>query len=221
MFSDTDLVPISALQHQMYCPRQLGLIHVEHIWSDNALTADGVVRHARVHDTHHETRAGVRTEFGVFIRSLEYGLVGQADVVEFEAGVPFPVEHKRGKPKKDEVDAVQLCAQGMCLEEMCGVPVPAGALFYGKTRRRVDVVFDERLRLLVIETAEAVRRILCDEMTPTVVYERKKCDRCSLNEACLPKVCGPRTSAAAKLARLLEEDPDEGREQRLDEDDEL
>lgn len=136
MFSEDDLLMLSALQHLSFCPRQCALIHIEQIWAENVFTAEGRVMHERAHDEdRRETRAGVRVERGMPLRSLKLGLIGKADVVEFHSGLggkgwtPFPVEYKRGKPKVDDCDKVQLCAQALCLEEMLGVAVPAGALF--------------------------------------------------------------------------------------------
>jgi CRISPR-associated exonuclease Cas4 len=150
--------------------------------------------HDKVHDDGFETRDGVRIERSVALRSLNMGLVGVADVVEFhkKAGggwQPFPVEHKRGKPKPDDCDKVQLCAQALCLEEMLETAVPEGALFYGKTRRRLDVVFDPALRLETQETARRLHEFIAAGKTPSAVYE-KKCESCSLKEVCLPKMAG-------------------------------
>ncbi len=146
IYSEDDLFMISALQHYAFCPRQCALIHIEQAWLENRWTAEGRILHERVHEQEGESRAGVRIERGLPLRSLRLGLVGVADVVEFHP-LPgggwqlFPVEYKRGKPKPDHCDEVQLCAQAMCLEEMMGVEVSQGALFYGKTRHRHDVAF--------------------------------------------------------------------------------
>ena len=156
---DSDLIPISALSHYSFCPRRCAFIHIEHQWEENRFTAEGRIMHERVHEEGSEMRAGVRIERGVSLRSLRLGLIGKADVVEFhrrEDGIwrPFPVEYKRGKPKPDHCDKIQLCAQALCLEEMIQAEIPGGALFYGQTRRRLDVVFDNNLRR---ETEEAAR----------------------------------------------------------------
>ena len=140
-YSEDDLIMISALQHFAFCPRQCALIHIEQVWTESGLTAEGRIMHEKVHEEQRESRGAVRIECGIPLRSLRLGLIGKADVVEFHRigkGVwqPFPVEYKRGKPKPDHCDKVQLCAQAMCLEEMLSVPVPEGALFYGRTRRR-------------------------------------------------------------------------------------
>jgi CRISPR-associated exonuclease Cas4 len=149
-YIEEDLIMISALQHLAFCPRQCALIHVEQMWQESGLTAEGRILHERVHEQEGESRAGVRIERGLPLRSLRLGLVGVADVVEFHplpggGWRPFPVEYKRGKPKPDRCDEVQLCAQAMCLEEMMEVEVPQGSLFYGKTRHRHDVAFNENV----------------------------------------------------------------------------
>ncbi len=151
MHSEDDLLMLSALQHLLFCPRQCALIHVEQQWTENRLTAEGRILHERVHTAAKESRRTIKIEFDVPIRSLQLGLIGRADIVEFRLQnngywQPFPVEYKRGRPKKDDSDRVQLCAQGMCLEEMLDVEVPCGALFYGKKNRRVEVLFDHVLR---------------------------------------------------------------------------
>jgi len=158
MYTESDLLPLSGLQHLAFCPRQCALIHIEGAWGENRLTAEGRVMHKRVDEREHETRGDVRREYGLRIRSLALGLSGIADTVEFrrdgESWHPFPVEHKRGKPKGDNpCDRVQLCAQAICLEEMCDCAIPAGALFYGETRQREDVAFDPTLRALTAARA--------------------------------------------------------------------
>ena len=145
--SERELVPISALNQYAYCPRRCALIHIEQIWAENRFTAEGRIMHEHVHEENHAVRADIRIDYGVSIRSLRTGLIGKADVVEFHrqqdgSWLPFPVEYKRGKPKADNSDKIQLCAQAICLEEMLSTAVPAGALFYGQTRRRLDVLFD-------------------------------------------------------------------------------
>jgi CRISPR-associated exonuclease Cas4 len=207
-FSEEDLIMISALQHYAFCPRQCALIHIEQIWRESGLTAEGRVLHERVHEQEGETRAGVRLERGLPLRSLRIGLIGKADLIEFhKTGKgqwrPFPVEYKRGKPKADRCDEVQLCAQALCLEEMMGVDVPQGALFYGKTRHRHEVEFDSRLRQETEETAKQVRDLIASGQTPKPVYE-KKCKQCSLVEICLPKSLGRKRSISRYLSEAIE-----------------
>jgi CRISPR-associated exonuclease Cas4 len=194
MYHEDDLLMLSALQHLLFCPRQCALIHIEQLWIENRLTAEGRILHERVHTAAKESRGKVRVEFDMPIRSLELGLIGRADVVELhllENGTwqPYPVEYKRGRPKKDDSDRVQLCAQALCLEEMLSVNVPAGALYYGKKKRRTVVEFDQRLRQTTRETAHALHDLLESRCTPPPQYSRR-CDNCSFVELCLPKtVC--------------------------------
>ncbi|MEI6125850.1 MAG: CRISPR-associated protein Cas4 [Pseudomonadota bacterium] len=190
-YSDDDLIMISALPHYFYCPRRCALIHIEQVWNENRFTAEGRIMHDKVHEEGTESRGDVRIERALPLRSLRLGLSGIADVVEFHrlphgTFQPFPVEYKRGKPKPDDCDRVQICAQAVCLEEMLGVSIPAGAIFYGKTRHRHDVVFDEALRQETEEIAGKVHELIEAGQTPKPVYE-KKCDSCSLFEICLPK----------------------------------
>lgn len=179
------LVPVSALQHYLFCPRQCALIHVERIWAEDGATAEGRLMHERVDGGRPDRRAGVRTVRGMVLRSLVHGLSGKADAVEFHGPVPYPVEYKRGRPKAHRADAVQLCAQALCLEEMFGLPVPEGALFYGQTRKRQVVPFDAELRALTARVAADCRAMIADGRTPAP-HETPACRRCSLAEACRP-----------------------------------
>jgi CRISPR-associated exonuclease Cas4 len=193
-YSEDDLLPLSGLQHFMYCPRQCALIHVEQAWSENLFTAEGRIMHDKADTADRESRGNVRIEYGVPMRSLRLGLIGKADVVEFYkvddgSRVPFPVEYKRGKPKIDDSDKVQLCAQALCLEEMLGVEIPNGALFYGRTRRREAVVFDEKLRLETEEVSCNVHELIATGITPKAEYS-KKCRKCSLYDLCMPRIGG-------------------------------
>jgi CRISPR-associated exonuclease Cas4 len=181
------LIPLSALQHQLFCPRQCALIHVEGLWADDVRTAEGHIFHERVGTGKPETRTGVRIVRNVALRSLALGVVGKADVVELigDPPQPFPVEYKRGKPKAHRADEVQLCAQAICLEEMFGKPVPEGALFYGEVRRRHPVQFDAELRDLTARTAVAARHNILNGITPPPV-KFPGCARCSLESLCQP-----------------------------------
>jgi CRISPR-associated exonuclease Cas4 len=212
MFPESDLVPLSALQHYVVCPRQCALIHLEQVWVESARTAEGRVNHERVDKGGAEVRDGVRRAFGVPLRSLALGLSGKADVVEFHPSpdggeVPFPVEHKRGRPKAHDADRVQLCAQGLCLEEMLGVPVPAGALFYGETRRRQDVALDAALRGRTVQVAAAVHALFAAGVTPPPPAGAP-CRSCSLEPACRPNAFrSGRVGVAAWIAARLKEVP--------------
>jgi len=193
-FTEDDLLPLSGLQHLSFCERQCALIHIEQAWAENLFTAEGRVMHDRVHEADSESRGDIRVEYSMSLRSLRLGLIAKADVVEFHRNRepcggkwrPFPVEYKRGRPKKDNVDKVQLCAQALCLEEMLAVEVPSGALFYGKTRHRQDVDFDANLRSETEDTAKRFHALVEAGKTPKPVFG-KRCDSCSMKHLCLPK----------------------------------
>ena len=186
-FSDSDLLPLSALQHFAYCPRQCALIHLEQQWTENRFTAEGRAQHDRVDRPEHETRDGIRYEYAVLLRSLRLGLIGKADVVEFHEDKVYPVEHKRGRPKPTHCDWVQLCAQALCLEETLGVEIGEGAIFYGLPRRRQPVEFSSELRKETEQTAAALHELIRGGKTPPAEYDKKKCDACSLFETCMPQ----------------------------------
>jgi CRISPR-associated exonuclease Cas4 len=207
-YTEDDLIPLSALQHVVFCERQCALIHVEQVWDENLFTAEGRIMHERVHDRDRESRGDVRIERGLPLRSLKLGLIGKADVIEFhrtEGGKwqPFPVEYKRGKPKLDDCDKVQLCAQAMCLEEMLDMDVPCGALYYGRTRHRLEVTFDHALREETEKAAARARELIQDGITPKANYT-KKCKSCSLQVHCMPKLLQKR-SVEKYLTRMVEE----------------
>lgn len=163
--------------------------------------------HKRVDEREHETRGNIRREYGLHIRSLALGLRGIADAVEFRrqgtSWQPFPVEHKRGESKGDNpCDRVQLCAQAICLEELCAASIPAGALFYGVTRQREDVAFDAALRALTLDTARRLHALVASGVTPPPVYS-PRCKSCSLLVDCRPRLVSSRRSARLYLHRLL------------------
>lgn len=186
-------LPISALQHWLYCPRQCALIHLERCWVESLSTALGRLEHQAVDRKHRDTRRGIKAAFGLDLVCERLGLVGKADVVEWhpEVGqlVPFPVEHKHGASKTQDWDRVQLCAQALCLEEMLQVPVPRGALFYARTRRREEVAFSPALRQATEAAVRDMAAILSGNRTPPAVWG-KRCKGCSLLERCLPKLPG-------------------------------
>ena len=204
-----ELIPISALTQYAYCPRRCALIHIEQIWTENKFTAEGRIMHEHVHEEGNESRGDVRIERGASLRSLELGVIGKADVVEYHRQADgswqaFPVEYKRGKPKPDHSDKIQLCAQALCLEEMLDTHIPAGALFYGKTRRRLDVEFDEALRQETRDAARLTHELIASKKTPGPVYE-KRCESCSLIAECLPKTVQKKRSVESYLKRMLDE----------------
>jgi CRISPR-associated exonuclease Cas4 len=190
--SDADSpLPISALQHAVYCLRQAALIHIERLWEENRFTAEGRVLHDVAHEAGTRKSRGVRRVSALPLACGRLNLAGVADVVEFHAGsggeTAFPIEYKRGKAKLHRADEVQLCAQALCLEEMTGLPVPEGALFYGETRRRVLVSFDAELRKLTEDTATAFGALVAEGRTPPAEYKANRCRACSLLELCRPK----------------------------------
>jgi len=219
LFTEDDLLPLSGLQHLLFCERQWALIHIERQWEENRLTQEGRVLHEHVHESGTEARPGVVVARGLRVRSLRLGLSGETDVVEFQrtqegtAGAmqldgragwwtPFPVEYKRGRPKRDAWDEVQLCAQALCLEETFGVAIAAGALFYGTHRRRTHVDFDQPLRAQTEELAQRMHAMYSAGTTPPAVYE-SKCERCSLINRCMPKMSTRRRDVARYLATAL------------------
>jgi CRISPR-associated exonuclease Cas4 len=206
---DDNLIPLSALQHYLYCPRQCALIHLEQLWAESRHTAEGRLMHDRADEPGMEVRHGVRTATAMPLAAPSLGISGKADVVEFrttdEGVVPLPVEYKRGRPKAHRADEVQLCAQALCLESMLSCVVPEGALFYGQTRRRKQVIFDDPLRALTLETIRAVRKMFDERHTPQAVYESKRCDSCSLLDLCRPHELGRRTSVRDWLLQQMTE----------------
>lgn len=197
MFTEDQLLPISALQHLLFCERQCALIHLEQAWAENQFTAEGRILHNRAHDAPDESRPGVRITHSLPVRSLTLGLSGQCDVVEFyDDNTITVIEYKRGKPKSHSADEVQLCAQALCLEEMLTTTIPGGALFYGQRKRRTEIPFDSALRKLTIETAVKLHNLIDSRQTPPAI-RGKHCDSCSLIDICLPDSLRFKRGAAA------------------------
>jgi len=216
MYTEDDLLPLSGLQHLLFCERQWGLIHLEQVWEENRQTAEGRVLHEKAHRGGVENRPGVRISRGLRIHSFRHGLSGEADVVEFrptqdgvtlpdEDGLwqPYPVEYKRGKPKQDSCDEVQLCAQALCLEEMFGTRLSAGALYYGQPRRRIKVLFAPQLRERTELLAARMHALYRMGRTPLASYQAK-CDSCSLVHRCVPKLFSKPGSVRCYLDRALD-----------------
>lgn len=186
---EENLLAISALQHYAYCPRQFALIHIEQMWEENRFTAEGRVLHERVDSGVAEHRRGTRSERGVLLRSLRYRINGKMDLLEIDQGDPpryFPVEYKRGKPKIEDWDRIQLCAQALCIEEMRDVHVNEGAIWYWEVRKREPVVIDELLRETTIAVIEGAHSLLASSKTPPPTENRKRCRACSLVDLCEP-----------------------------------
>ncbi|TNH03947.1 CRISPR-associated protein Cas4 [Testudinibacter sp. TR-2022] len=201
-------ISLSALQHYAFCPRQCALIHNEQVWAENFLTAQGRALHERVDSGEPETRKGIRFERSVHVSAEALGLSGILDMVEHElaTGRLKPVEYKRGKPKPEHWDEIQLCAQALCLEEMTGKTVDEGALWYQQTRHREPILFSDSLRQETLAVIAKVRSLLESGETPLPVYG-KHCKACSLLELCQP-VLLKRDRSAAYIAALYREESD-------------
>ncbi len=217
-YAEEDYLMISGIQHFMFCQRQWALIHIEQEWMENRLTAEGEVIHRNAHkDSFVEKRPGILVTRALRVASRELGLTGQCDVVEFlsaEEGCRLhghrglwqvvPVEYKRGKDKSDDSDIFQLCAEALCLEEMLSCTIPYGFLYYNEIRRRREIEFTEELRSRVKETAKEMHRLFQKGHTPKGKLS-KKCQSCSLNPICIPKLCR-NVSAKAYMEKLLSEE---------------
>jgi CRISPR-associated exonuclease Cas4 len=196
--TETDPTPLSALQHWAYCPRQCGLIHLEQAFEDNIHTARGQAVHHLVDEPGYEMKAGVKVERALPLWSDRLNLIGKADLVEFHPdGTVFPVEFKHGRKRAMVHDDLQLAAQAMCLEDMLDRPVPKGAIYHASSRRRREVVVTQELRLLVVETANAIRAMLASGNLPPPANDGR-CIECSLKDICQPEALGDQ----AKLAQL-------------------
>lgn len=203
MEENSDLIPISALNHYAYCPRRCALIHVEQTYTENVYTMRGRDLHERT-DREEESgwEEGVRVERALPLFSKRLGLIGKADVVEFHGETPYPVEYKSGPNRRFENDDLQLCAQAMCLEEMLSRDVERGAIFHHKSRRRREVVFTPALRIRVEEVVTAIRAMWIDKTLPPPVNDHR-CEHCSLHEVCMPSVIGEQQRAAAVVRTLF------------------
>jgi CRISPR-associated exonuclease Cas4 len=184
--SNIDPIPLSALQHWAYCPRQCGLIHLERDFEENVHTMRGRAVHHLVDEPGYEITSGVKVERALPLWSDRIGLIGKADLVEFHPdGSVLPVEFKHGPRRKRSCDDVQVAGQAICLEEMLGRPVPKGAIFHATSRRRRELVITPELRRLVADAASAIRRMLDDGILPAPVNDAR-CTECSLRYVCEP-----------------------------------
>jgi CRISPR-associated exonuclease Cas4 len=216
-YTPDELLPLSGIQHFIFCRRQWALIHVERQWQENVLTAEGRILHKRADDPFFtETRNGVIMARSVPIASYRLGLSGVCDVVEFSESLegvklpgreglylPAPVEYKRGKPKREPSDEAQLCAQAICLEDMLAVTIPLGYLYYGQTRHRVEVALTAELRGLVRKMSEEMHAYFQRGYTPRV-KPFKGCRSCSLADVCLPDLQGETVSASKYIQKQIE-----------------
>ena len=219
MYEEEDYLLLSGIQHFSFCRRQWALIHIEQLWEENLRTTEGQLLHERVHDpAQTELRGTIYTVRGMRVHSPTLGVSGECDAVEFRkdpGGIPlagkeglwqpFPIEYKRGEPKDGNCDAVQLCAQAMCLEEMLCCKIPCGALYYGQTRHRENVTFSPELREEVQTTLAEMHQLFQRGFTP-LVKPAKRCNACSMKELCLP-VLAKNKSVNDYLAAAMEEMP--------------
>jgi len=222
-YTEEDLLPLSAIQHFAFCERQWGLIHLEQQWQENQKTAEGRVLHEKVHNPDYGgSRDGIFYTRSLPLKSFQLGLVGVADMVEFhplEADadqngtalparkglyLPVPIEYKRGRPKKDDRDAVQLCAQAMSLEEMLGVTIDKGYLFYGQTRHRVEVLFDHKLRSRVADLSMRMHKAYMEGKTPQA-GKGVKCSLCSMEDLCMPQLTRQHKAVQEYIEQQLNE----------------
>ncbi|MGH4118788.1 CRISPR-associated protein Cas4 [Clostridium sp.] len=201
-YKEDDFLLLSGIQHFVFCKRQWALIHIEQQWQENLRTIEGEILHEKTHDeTVKEKRGDLIISRGMAIFSRTLGITGACDVVELhksQDGVnifgregtykPVPVEYKRGKPKEDESDLLQLCAQAMCLEEMLLCKIPEAFLFYWETKRRLKVILDNELREHVRIITKEMHELYAKRYTPKVKLS-KSCKACSLTEVCMPKLC--------------------------------
>ncbi len=207
MHTEDDLIPLSALQHILFCERQYALIHIEQLWEENHFTAEGRALHERVDSEHHESRKLFRQEYGMAVRSLNWGLIGKCDLVELylnpdkSIAQVLPVEFKRGKNKEDDIDRVQLCGQALCLEEMFGIPIATGQFYYLAEHRRTTIAIDGSLREKTLKLLGRIREIQMEGITPCAEYKKNKCDRCSLYDICMPKSAG---SGGKRVERFIQ-----------------
>lgn len=218
-FDEDDYLQLSGLQHFEFCRRQWALIHIENQWAENFRTVDGALLHENVHDQNfRESRGDLLIVRGLAIHSEELGASGQCDAVEFHkdpGGVPlrgreglwlpYPVEYKRGRPKENNADELQLCAQAMCLEEMLCCTVSEGALYYGEPRRRSVVQLTPGLRGQVRDCLKEMHELYRRCHTPKV-KPSKACNACSLKDLCLPKLMR-KQSVSSYLVGAMEELP--------------
>ncbi|HHW00791.1 MAG TPA: CRISPR-associated protein Cas4 [Clostridiaceae bacterium] len=220
--NEEDLLLLSGIQHFAFCERQWALIHIEQYWAENVRTVEGRHLHEQVDDPFfNDSRGGRLIIRGMPIVSMKLGLQGIADVVEFYRSEEkthraikldgrdgwwraYPVEYKRGKPKKDDRDAVQLCAQAICLEEMLGTEVCKGALYYAQIRHREEIFFDSNLRMRVEELSKRMHEMFAQGKTPRAT-SGKHCSLCSLIEQCQPRLTYKSRSVKNYLGTALEE----------------
>ena len=199
------MLPLSALQHLLFCERQTALIHLEQIWAENRFTAEGQVVHKKAHSDEHETRPSIRIVRSLPVSSATLQISGICDIVEFHKdGKVIPIEYKRGKPKAHQADEVQVCAQAICLEEMLSITIPQAYLFYGKRKRRTPILLDDQLRNLTQTAAQRLHQLIALQQTPPAIYEARKCESCSLIHHCQPQAFRLKRGAQSWFKSQLE-----------------
>ena len=213
---------LSGIQHYMFCPRQWALIHIEQQWADNRLTTEGQLLHKNVDNPFYRQKNGnTITLRSLHIASRQLGLYGITDAVELipsdspEDSIthnrypgywkPYPVEYKRGHSKPDERDEVQLAAQAMCLEEMYGINIPYGALYYDEVKHRETIAISEGLRKTTQQCAKQMHDIFKSGIMPKPV-KASHCRNCSLKDICMPEMSDC-TQVKTYLNNNLYEDP--------------
>lgn len=187
--NEVETVLISQLNQYVFCPRRCALMHVEGIWSDNEHTMRGTLLHEHTDEPGYETSGEVTVLRALPLHSVKYNLSGRADIVELHNGEPIPVEYKKGKRRRFDNDDVQLCAQGLCLEEMFACEIPVGYVFHATSHRRREVIFDWRLREQTLQIIEAVRLMIATGIVPPAEL-KPRCDGCSLRGICMPELTG-------------------------------
>jgi CRISPR-associated exonuclease Cas4 len=201
--SEDILIPVSALNQYGYCPRRCALIHLEQTFEDNVFTKRGTALHERTDDPGASMQEyGIRVERALPLWSTRLGLIGKADVVEFHGDIPYPVEYKSGARRQWDNDDLQLCAQALCLEEMTGQEISCGAIYHFKSRRRREVVFTQELREAVAQAVQDIREMLLMKILPPPVHD-KRCEKCSLQESCMPELVSEQRRAKALLQDLF------------------
>ena len=219
MFAEDDFLMLSGIQHFVFCRRQWALIHIEQQWQENLRTVEGNILHKKAHEgLSSEKRKDIITSRGMRVFSKELGITGVCDVVEFyrddQNGVELygregkylviPVEYKRGAPKENDADILQLVAQGICLEEMLCCEIDVGYLYYGEIRRRIEVDFDDSLRRRTKEIFAEMHQHYSRKYTPKVKVT-KACNACSLKDLCIPKLCKNKSVKAYITKKIAEE----------------
>lgn len=220
-YEEDDMLMLSGIQHFAFCPRQWALIHIDQQWDENRLTIEGEIMHQHVDDPFYRQKLGSNICLrSVSIASKQLGLYGLSDVIELHPTdspvnailhpkypgywLPYPIEYKHGRPKSDNIDAVQLAAQGMCIEEQYGIRIPEGAIFYGEVRNREIVEFSDVLRSEVVRLAGNMHELFSQRKLPKA-EKRPHCKNCSIKDICLPKLAEKRRALDYLKTHLYEE----------------